>query len=551
MKHILILTLSLITFFGHSQTLVDPTLSPTTARINAALSDAVAASGTDTYTGTKSGLTNVTDRAYSVKFPNTNTTSATFNLNGAGAVTIRKYESGSLVNLVAGDITGGQTYRLRYNGTYLVIEGGSGSGGGGITDLTGDVTASGTGSVVATIASGVIVDADVNASAAIAGTKLANTAAGGISATTVQAAINELDTEKQAAITFGVGVESALASSSGASSVVLRDANQNIVANNATLGYATTATAAGTTTLTVSSARDQYFTGSTTQTVVLPVVSTLTFGHTFLIVNNSSGIVTVQTSGSNVIQAMAPNSTLREECILTSGTGTASWSSLYTVSNPMTTWGDIVYGGDPGAGGVAPFTRLGPGTAGYFLQSNGSGAALSWAAPGGLSGLTATRIPVATSATTVADYNGLKWDDTGRLLTVGYASGGNNILYLGTLASGLNMNTSTGELRMAAAASHFPTFYSNNGEAMRINGTTRNVLIGTTTDNSKLTVNGSFAAAYSAKTANYTLDATNFLVNCTSNSFTITLPTAVSIAGRIYIIKNTGAGTITLATTSS
>lgn len=129
MKKLLILSLSLISFFGYSQTLIDPTLTPTTARINAAISDAVAASGTDTYTGTKAGLTNVTDRAYSVKFPNTNTTSATFNLNGAGAVTIRKYESGSLVNLVAGDITGGQTYRLRYNGTYLVIEGGSGGGG--------------------------------------------------------------------------------------------------------------------------------------------------------------------------------------------------------------------------------------------------------------------------------------------------------------------------------------------------------------------------------------------------------------------------------------
>lgn len=43
-----------------------------------------------------------------------------------------------------------------------------------------------------------IVDADVSGSAAIAATKLANTPAGGVAATTVQAAINELDTDKLA-----------------------------------------------------------------------------------------------------------------------------------------------------------------------------------------------------------------------------------------------------------------------------------------------------------------------------------------------------------------
>lgn len=39
--------------------------------------------------------------------------------------------------------------------------------------------------------------------------------------------------------------------------------------------YSTTATAAGTTTLTVSSNQLQFFTGTTTQTVALPVASTM------------------------------------------------------------------------------------------------------------------------------------------------------------------------------------------------------------------------------------------------------------------------------------
>lgn len=62
---------------------------------------------------------------------------------------------------------------------------------------------------------------------------------------------------------------------------------------------------------------------------------------------------------------------------------------------------------------------------------------------------------------------------------------------------------------------------------------------------------GSLNLSYVAKTANYTLTGSDFSVDCTSNSFTLTLPTAVSATGRIYALTNTGTGTITLATTSS
>lgn len=75
--------------------------------------------------------------------------------------------------------------------------------------------------------------------------------------------------------------------------------------------------------------------------------------------------------------------------------------------------------------------------------------------------------------------------------------------------------------------------------------------IGITTPNSTLHVNGSVATAYRAITALRTLDATDHTIDCTANSFTVTLPTAVNIAGREYEIKNSGTGTITLATTSS
>ena len=93
-------------------------------------------------------------------------------------------------------------------------------------------------------------------------------------------------------------------------------------------GYTTTATAAGTTTLTVGSTYYQYFTGSTTQTVSLPVTSTLTLGQAFYIVNLSSGAVTVNSSGGNLVTTVAASSSALVQCILTSGTGAASWNTI-------------------------------------------------------------------------------------------------------------------------------------------------------------------------------------------------------------------------------
>ena len=73
----------------------------------------------------------------------------------------------------------------------------------------------------------------------------------------------------------------------------------------------------------------------------------------------------------------------------------------------------------------------------------------------------------------------------------------------------------------------------------------------TTTPNSSLQVTGSFSANYLAITALRTLDNTDYTVDCTANTFTVTLPTAVGITGRIYKLKNSGTGVITVATTSA
>src|SRR6185503_5126315 len=68
-------------------------------------------------------------------------------------------------------------------------------------------------------------------------------------------------------------------------------------------GFNPTTTAAGTTTLSITDTQIQQFTGTTTQTVKLPTTS-VAAGALYLIINDSTGIVTVQSSGANTIIAL-------------------------------------------------------------------------------------------------------------------------------------------------------------------------------------------------------------------------------------------------------
>lgn len=78
-------------------------------------------------------------------------------------------------------------------------------------------------------------------------------------------------------------------------------------------------------------------------------------------------------------------------------------------------------------------------------------------------------------------------------------------------------------------------------------------MINTTTDNGvdELQVQGSisgigFKQAYVTKTGAYTATNDDYVIDCTSGTFTVTLPASSGRTGRILIIKNSGAGTITV-----
>lgn len=100
-------------------------------------------------------------------------------------------------------------------------------------------------------------------------------------------------------------------------------------AYNALTGYTTTATAGGTTTLTNASSMAQFFTGTLTQTVVLPVVSTLALGWEFEIINLGTQSIAVNSSGGNLVATVLAGQAWAVDCVLVTGTSAASWQGLY------------------------------------------------------------------------------------------------------------------------------------------------------------------------------------------------------------------------------
>ena len=303
----------------------------------------------------------------------------------------------------------------------------------------------------------------------------------------------------------GTGVTS----SSGANSVVLRDANGNITTNCLFEGYTTQAASGTTITLTASSAQNFQITGSGGQIIKLPNATTLPNGALFTFNNNqSSGAITVQNNSSTTVatinsggyvtivlldNSIAAGSWDRHD----STPSNVSWSTNtldYAGSITSASWngnavaynrggtgqsslfvaGGIVYGSTTTALAVTT-----AGTTGQVLTSNGSGAP-TWSTPAAYATVTddtttnAVRYPLyaaATSGNLTTEYvASTKYQfnpSTGVLtatgfsgsgasltsLTAGNLSGtipsavlGNSTLYIGTTAIALNRATASQSL---------------------------------------------------------------------------------------------------------
>ena len=109
-------------------------------------------------------------------------------------------------------------------------------------------------------------------------------------------------------------------------------------------GYTSTATGGTTTTLTASSSANQFFTGTTTQTVKLPDTSTLTIGQEFFITNQSTGALTIQTSAAGAITTIPAGASV---VFTVASTAAQTWIPEFDGSTSVTGSGALVLGTSP------------------------------------------------------------------------------------------------------------------------------------------------------------------------------------------------------------
>ena len=201
--------------------------------------------------------------------------------------------------------------------------------------------------------------------------------------------------------------------SSGANSVVLRDANANITSNAFFAGFTSVAASGTGITLTAASTPGYVITGSGGQTITLPNATTLPNGASFSFNNNqSSGAITVQNASSTTVltvQSGAYGTVILLSNAISAGswdthfqvpanaswsTNTLSWAGSYTngtwngnaigaiyggTAQTSYTTGDVLY-----ASATNTLSKLGIGTTGQALVV--SGGIPAWGSAGGATG---------------------------------------------------------------------------------------------------------------------------------------------------------------------
>lgn len=120
----------------------------------------------------------------------------------------------------------------------------------------------------------------------------------------------------------------AYATAPTASTLAEWDANANLSAANLIEGFTSTATAGGTTTLTIASNETQVFTGSSNQTCQLPTTS-VPAGLDYTIINASTGTVTVTSSNGSTLVVLGPSTSVMVTSLQATPTAPTHWNSQY------------------------------------------------------------------------------------------------------------------------------------------------------------------------------------------------------------------------------
>jgi hypothetical protein len=145
-------------------------------------------------------------------------------------------------------------------------------------------------------------------------------------------------------ITFNI--DSTVATLTGSQTLTNKTLTTPVI-DNIKMGYSTTVTAGGTTVLSATSNYRQLFTGTTTQTITLPVTSTLVTGISFEIENNSTGNLTVNSSGGNLVATVLPGVCVHVLCIGTAATNASDWDADFISFSTLTGTGANVLATSP------------------------------------------------------------------------------------------------------------------------------------------------------------------------------------------------------------
>ena len=221
--------------------------------------------------------------------------------------------------------------------------------------------------------------------------------------------------------------------SSGANSVMLRDANQNVSINRLNQSSTTTTAAGTTTTLTAASTFSQILNGTGGQTFKLPDATTLTNTTTFEFNNNATGTLTIVDNASGAVGTIASGGAAAI-ALLSNGTIAGTWDvhayipeNVQWGTNSLALGSTVISGGTWQGGTIAS----GYGGTGLTTFSAANNALYSTSS----SALAAGTLPVAaggTGSTTLTANNVLLGNGTSALQVVAPGTNGNVLTSNGT-----------------------------------------------------------------------------------------------------------------------
>jgi hypothetical protein len=262
--------------------------------------------------------------------------------------------------------------------------------------------------------------------------------------------------------------------SSGANSVMLRDANQNVAVNRLNQSNTSISAAGGTTALTAASSYSQTLNGTGNQTYTMPDATTLTTGVAFVFNNNATGTLTLQDYSTGPIGTITTGGAV-ELVLLANGTVAGTWD-VHGFLPENVTWGTnalnlgtTVITNGTWQGGTIQSAYGGTGLTTFAAANNALYSTSS-------SALAAGTLPIAAGGTAVTSFTA------------------NGIVYgNGTSALGVTAAGTTGQVLIGNTGSA-PTWGTLSGSAVTTFQTSLNGLTPSTATSGAVTLAGTLGA---------------------------------------------------------